>query len=59
MPGFGDEYLDGRRPVVDDGGPGHSATMYSTMLHVKVDRSEGVPLHDQVAAEIRHAHRGG
>ena len=29
--------------------------MYSTMLHVKVDRSEGVALHDQVAAEIRRA----
>jgi GntR family transcriptional regulator len=25
------------------------------MLNVKVDRSEGVALHDQVAAEIRHA----
>jgi GntR family transcriptional regulator len=29
------------------------------MLHVKVDRSEGVALHDQVAAEIRHAIAAG
>ena len=29
--------------------------MYSTMLEVKVDRSEGIALHDQVAAEIRRA----
>ena len=29
--------------------------MTSTMFDVKVDRSEGVPLHDQVAAEIRRA----
>ncbi len=33
--------------------------MYSTMLDVKVDRSEGVALHDQVAAEIRHAIAAG
>jgi GntR family transcriptional regulator len=25
------------------------------MLHVKIDRASGVPLHDQVAAEIRRA----
>lgn len=29
--------------------------MTSTMFHVKVDRSEPVVLHDQVAAEIRRA----
>jgi GntR family transcriptional regulator len=29
--------------------------MYSTMLRVKVDRSEALALHDQVAAEIRRA----
>jgi GntR family transcriptional regulator len=29
------------------------------MIDVKVDRSEGVALHDQVAAEIRHAIAGG
>jgi GntR family transcriptional regulator len=29
--------------------------MYSIMLHVKVDRSEAVALHDQVAAELRRA----
>jgi GntR family transcriptional regulator len=29
------------------------------MLHVKVNRSEGVALHDQVAAEIRHAIAAG
>jgi GntR family transcriptional regulator len=29
--------------------------MYSIMLRVKVDRSEGVALHDQVAAELRRA----
>jgi GntR family transcriptional regulator len=29
--------------------------MTSTMINVKVDRSESVPLHDQVAAEIRKA----
>jgi GntR family transcriptional regulator len=29
--------------------------MHSTMLHVNVDRSEPMPLHDQVAAEIRRA----
>jgi GntR family transcriptional regulator len=29
--------------------------MTSTMLHVKVDRSDPLALHDQVAAEIRRA----
>jgi GntR family transcriptional regulator len=29
--------------------------MLSTMFHVKVDRSEPTPLHEQVAAEIRRA----
>ena len=29
--------------------------MYSTMFKVKVDRTEDVALHDQVAAEIRRA----
>ena len=29
--------------------------MTSTMLNVKIDRSEALPLHDQVAAEIRRA----
>jgi DNA-binding transcriptional regulator YhcF (GntR family) len=29
--------------------------MTSTMIHVKVDRTEVTPLHDQVAAEIRRA----
>jgi GntR family transcriptional regulator len=33
--------------------------MYSTMLDVKVDRSEDVSLHDQVAAEIRRAIAAG
>jgi GntR family transcriptional regulator len=31
------------------------ATIHSTMLNVKVDRSEQLALHDQVAAEIRKA----
>ena len=29
--------------------------MTSTMIEVDIDRSEGIPLHDQVAAEIRRA----
>src|ERR1700728_1712597 len=29
--------------------------MARTMISVNIDRSEGVPLHDQVAAEIRRA----
>ncbi len=29
--------------------------MASTMIHVNVDRNEPVPLHDQVAADIRRA----
>jgi GntR family transcriptional regulator len=33
--------------------------MYSTMLDVKVDRSEDVSLHDQVAAEIRRSIAAG
>jgi GntR family transcriptional regulator len=33
----------------------HGTTMTSTMLLVNVDRSEPIPLHDQVAAEIRRA----
>ena len=33
--------------------------MHSTMLAVKVDRSEGVALHHQVAAEIRRAIAAG
>jgi len=33
----------------------HEATMHSTMLDVKIDRSEPIPLHDQVAGEIRRA----
>jgi GntR family transcriptional regulator len=33
--------------------------MYSTMFDVKVDRSEDVALHDQVAAEIRRAIAAG
>jgi GntR family transcriptional regulator len=33
--------------------------MYSTMFNVRVDRSEDVALHDQVAAEIRHAIAAG
>ena len=33
--------------------------MYSTMMKVKVDRSESVSLHDQVAAEIRRAIAAG
>lgn len=37
----------------------HSATMHSIMLRVKVDRAEAVPLHDQVAAEIRRAIAAG
>lgn len=35
--------------------PEHGPTMTSTMLDVKIDRSEAFPLHDQVAAEIRRA----
>ena len=35
------------------------ATMASTMLDVKVDRSEDIALHDQVAAEIRRAIAAG
>lgn len=31
------------------------ATIPSTMISVDIDRSEGTPLHDQVAAEIRRA----
>ena len=37
----------------------HSATMHSTMFDVKVDRSEDIALHDQVAAEIRRAIAAG
>jgi GntR family transcriptional regulator len=33
--------------------------MYSIMLHVKVDRSEALALHDQVAAELRRAIAAG
>ena len=33
--------------------------MYSTMFNVKVDRSEEIALHDQVAAEIRRAIAAG
>jgi len=33
--------------------------MYSTMFDVKVDRSEDVALHDQVAGEIRRAIAAG
>ena len=33
----------------------HRTTMNSTMIAVNVDRSDPVPLHDQVAAEIRRA----
>jgi GntR family transcriptional regulator len=33
--------------------------MTSTMLVVKIDRSEGVALHEQVAADIRHAIAAG
>lgn len=33
----------------------HGATMARTMISVNIDRSESVPLHDQVAAEIRRA----
>ena len=35
------------------------ATLHSTMLNVKVDRSEQLALHDQVAAEIRKAIANG
>jgi GntR family transcriptional regulator len=37
----------------------NGATMYSTMLDVRVDRSEQLALHDQVAAEIRKAIANG
>ena len=33
----------------------HRTTMASTMLSVNIDRSDPLPLHDQVAAEIRRA----
>ena len=33
----------------------YGATIYSTMMNVKLDHSESTPLHDQVAAEIRRA----
>ena len=33
----------------------HRTTMTSTMFEVKVDRSDGLALHEQVAAEIRRA----
>lgn len=33
----------------------YGATISSTMLNVRVDRAQPVPLHDQVAAEIRRA----
>ncbi len=36
-------------------GARHRATMARTMISVNIDRSEAVPLHDQVAAEIRRA----
>lgn len=36
-------------PVLD------RSTITRTMIKVKVDRSEALPLHDQVAAEIRRA----
>ena len=33
----------------------HGTTMTSTMMDVNVDRSDPLPLHDQVAAQIRRA----
>jgi GntR family transcriptional regulator len=54
LPGFGDQHL-GRCTWRVGEINRHSATMYSTMFRVKVDRTEGVSLHDQVAAEIRRA----
>jgi GntR family transcriptional regulator len=41
------------------GAPLDGATLHSTMLNVKVDRSEQLALHDQVAAEIRRAIANG
>jgi GntR family transcriptional regulator len=53
-PGLGDQHL-GRCTWRVGEINSHSATMYSTMFRVKVDRTEDVSLHDQVAAEIRRA----
>lgn len=36
-------------------GPADGAISYSTMKMFKIDRNEGLPLHEQVAAEIRRA----
>jgi GntR family transcriptional regulator len=58
LAGLGDQKLRGLRVRLLDSRR-HNATMASTMLDVKVDRSEGIALHDQVAAEIRRAIAAG
>ena len=58
LPGLGDQKLRWSRIRLLDPRI-HSATMASIMLDVKVDRSEDIALHDQVAAEIRRAIAAG
>ncbi len=58
LPGLGDQKLCGSRIHLLDLRM-HDATMVSIMFDVKVDRSEDVALHDQVAAEIRRAIAAG
>ena len=58
LSGFGDQKFRGLRVRLFDPRL-HNATITSTMFDVKVDRSEGVALHDQVAGEIRRAIAAG
>src|ERR1700728_2715066 len=58
MSGFGNQELGGLRASLLARHL-HNATITSTMLAVKVDRSESVALHNQVAAEVRRAFAAG
>jgi GntR family transcriptional regulator len=58
LPGFGYQKLGGRNTSLVARRL-HSATITSTMLDVKVDRAEGIALHNQVASEIRRAIAAG
>jgi GntR family transcriptional regulator len=53
--GFANERLDIRkyRGFLQRGSAGHGATVHVTMVDVNVDRDDPLPLHEQVAAEIR------
>ena len=51
---FGRQFIHNRRLGLEQSN-GHRTTMTSTMFPVKVDRSDPLALHDQVAAEIRRA----